>query len=137
MAEEKSEVFRSNAPKEMGINEGSDAKRKKRPDGPVELRQITDHHAVGTAGKNETGTVDIAKQAGDASSGVVIAKQDNKAEEPAVEPALIEKDDAIPWALSIHLEERIKKLGSRTATVNLELDALEAASEKLARRIGK
>lgn len=144
MAEEKSEVFRSNAPKEIGINEGSDTKHKKRPDGPTELREVTDHHETGTAGERKLIDVDIAKHADKASADTVTARQADKAEAPVVapvappvEPEMIKKDDAIPWALSIHLEERIKGLGSKTASVNQELDALEAASQKLAKRIGK
>jgi hypothetical protein len=142
MAEEKSEVFRSNATQEMGINEGSDVKRKKRPDGPTELREVTDHHETGTAGERELIEVDIAKHADKASAGAVTARQTDQAEAPVVAPVaapveMIKKDDAIPWALSIHLEERIKGLGSKTASVNQELDALEAASQKLAKRIGK
>ena len=144
MAEEKSEVFRSNATQEMGINEGSDVKRKKRPDGPTELREVTDHHETGTAGERELIEVDIAKHSDKASAGAVTVKQTDQAEAPVVvpvappvEPEMIKKDDAIPWALSINLEERIRALGSKTASVNQELDALEAASQKLAKRIGK
>ena len=134
MTEEKSEVFRSNAPKEIGINEGNDVKRKKRSDGPTELREVTDHHATDTAGERELIDVDIAKHADNAEAPVVAPVTPVA---PPVEPAMIKKDDAIPWALSIHLEERIRGLGSKTASVNQELDALEAASQKLAKRIGK
>jgi hypothetical protein len=53
-------------------------------------------------------------------------------------PQLIEfeaSEDAIPWALSIHLEERIKTLGAQTTAVNQQLDNLETASQKLAKRM--
>ncbi len=45
--------------------------------------------------------------------------------------------DATPWALSIHLEERIASLGLTTAKVNEQLDALEASTKRLAKRVGK
>lgn len=147
MAEEKSEVFRSNAPQEIAINVNAETKRKKAVEGPTELRQIIDHNATGTAGEREFADVEIKKHADDELLDLSIAKHADAddaevvAEKPAAAPppesAMIEKDDAIPWALAIHLEERIKNLGSKTAAVNQELDTLEAASQKLAKRIGK
>lgn len=145
MAEEKSEVFRSNAPQEIAINVNAETKHKKAVEGPTELRQITDHNATGTAGEREFADVEIKKHADDELLDLSIARHaddaDPVAEKPVAapppEPAMIEKDDAIPWALAIHLEERIKNLGSKTAAVNQELDTLEAASQKLAKRIGK
>lgn len=145
MAEEKSEVFRSNAPQEIAINVHAEEKHKKAVEGPTELRQITDHNATGTAGQREFADVEIKKHADDELLDLSIARHADDADAvaakpvvaPPPEPALIEKDDAIPWALAIHLEERIKNLGSKTAAVNQELDTLEAASQKLAKRIGK
>ncbi len=145
MAEEKSEVFRSNAPQEIAINVKSETKQKKAVEEPSELRQITDHNATGTAGEREFADVEIKKHADDEPLDLSIARHADDAEAvaekpaaaPPPEPAMIEKDDAIPWALAIHLEERIKNLGSKTAAVNQELDTLEAASQKLAKRIGK
>jgi hypothetical protein len=46
-------------------------------------------------------------------------------------------DDATPWALSIHLEERIASLGESTAKVNRELDRFEQSIQRLAKRIAK
>jgi hypothetical protein len=144
MTEETSEVFRSNAPKEMGINEGSDTKREKLAEGPTELHQVTDHNVTGTQGESELINVDIAKHVDKTSAEAASAKQADQAEAPVVTPVapsvgpeMIKKDDAIPWALSINLGERIKELESQNASVNQELDALEAASQKLAKRIGK
>lgn len=45
--------------------------------------------------------------------------------------------DATPWALSIHLEQRIASLGVTTQKVNQQLDALEESTKRLAKRIGK
>ena len=146
MAEEKSEVFRSNAPQEIAINVKTEAKQKKAVEGPKpELRQITDHNATGTAGEREFADVEIKKHADDELLDLSIARHAGDAEAvaekpaaaPPPEPALIKKDDAIPWALAIHLEERIKNLGSKTTVVNQELDLLEAAAQKVAKRIGK
>lgn len=143
MSEEKSEVFRSSGPNEKAVAQDSDAKRKKPLDGPApELRQITDHNATGTAGVHELGEIEIGRHTDEAKHNDVEAKHDDAIAATAAvvaKPevtALLKKDDAIPWALSLHLEERIKGLGSKTAVVNKELDALEAAAQKLAKRIG-
>jgi len=47
------------------------------------------------------------------------------------------EDEATPWALSIHLEERIASLGESTAKVNRELDRFEQSIQRLAKRIAK
>lgn len=47
------------------------------------------------------------------------------------------EEDATPWALSIHLEERIAKLGATNAKVNEQLNGLEDSMRRLAKRIGR
>eukprot|EP01036_Dinobryon_divergens_P002932 gene2932-3856_t len=149
MSEEKSEVFRSNAPQEVASAEGKDKKRAKPAEGPApELRELHDHHATGTAGVGELGEVEIAHHE-DTIGEVEIARHDGNAEAvkateateaavpdgkpvtqsvPEPEPELFFKpgEEAVPWALALHLEERIKSLGVKTAEVNRELDTLEA-----------
>jgi hypothetical protein len=144
MSEERSEVFRSNEQHGIGVNEGAAKPKTPAAQGPSDLRQIKNNNATGEAGKHALADVDIKHHPADEMLDLAIGKYADatKTAEPsaapvAVAPALIEKDDAIPWALSLHLEERIKNLGSKTADVNQALDALEAASEKLAKRIGK
>jgi hypothetical protein len=161
MSEEKSEVFRSNAPQEVASAEGKDKKRAKPAEGSApELRELHDHHATGTAGVGELGEVEIAHHE-DTIGEVEIARHDGNAEAvkateateateaavpdgkpvtqsvPEPEPELFFKpgEEAVPWALALHLEERIKSLGVKTAEVNRELDTLEAASAKLKKRM--
>ena len=161
MSEEKSEVFRSNAPQEVASAEGKDKKRAKPAEGPApELHELHDHHATGTAGVGELGEVEIAHH-DDTIGEVEIARHDGNAEAvkateateakeaavpdgkpvtqsvPEPEPELFFKpgEEAVPWALALHLEERIKSLGVKTAEVNRELDTLEAASAKLKKRM--
>ncbi len=161
MSEEKSEIFRSNAPQEVASAEGKDKKRAKPAEGPApELRELHDHHATGTAGVGELGEVEIAHHE-DTIGEVEIARHDGNAEAvkateateateaavpdgkpvtqsvPEPEPELFFKpgEEAVPWALALHLEERIKSLGVKTAEVNRELDTLEAASAKLKKRM--
>ena len=158
MSEEKSEVFRSNAPQEVASAEGKDKERAKPAEGPApELRELHDHHATGTAGVGELGEVEIAHHE-DTIGEVEIARHDGNAEAvkateateaavpdgkpvtqsvPEPEPELFFKpgEEAVPWALALHLEERIKSLGVKTAEVNRELDTLEAASAKLKKRM--
>ena len=45
--------------------------------------------------------------------------------------------NATPWALSIHLQERIASLGVSTARVGHQLDALEESIKRLGKRIKK
>lgn len=47
------------------------------------------------------------------------------------------KDDAVPWALSLHLEARIAKLGAMNSNTKEQLDGLESYIQRLAKRIGK
>ncbi len=47
------------------------------------------------------------------------------------------EEEATPWALSIHLEERIASLGETTAKVNRQLDRFEDSIQRLAKRIAK
>ena len=47
------------------------------------------------------------------------------------------EEEATPWALSIHLEERIASLGESTAKVNRQLDRFEESIQRLAKRIAK
>ena len=158
MSQEKSEVFRSNAQQEVASAEGKDKKRAKPAEGPApEFRELHDHHATGTAGVGELGEVEIAHHE-DTIGEVEIARHDGNAEAvkateateaavpdgkpvtqsvPEPEPELFFKpgEEAVPWALALHLEERIKSLGVKTAEVNRELDTLEAASAKLKKRM--
>ena len=146
MSEEKSEVFRSNAPQEVASAEAKDKKRAKPAEGPApELRELHDHHATGTAGVGELGEVEIARHDGNAEAvtateATEAAVPDGKPvtqSVPEPEPELFFKpgEEAVPWALALHLEERIKSLGVKTAEVNRELDTLEAASAKLKKRM--
>ncbi|MEY3262591.1 MAG: hypothetical protein RL717_68 [Pseudomonadota bacterium] len=149
MAEEKSEVFRSNAPQEVASAEGKDKKRAKPAEGPApELRELHDHHATGTAGVGELGEVEIARhdgnaealKAAEAAEATAATAPDGEPvtqSVPEPEPELFFKpgEEAVPWALALHLEERIKSLGVKTAEVNRELDTLEAASAKLKKRM--
>ena len=146
MSQEKSEVFRSNAQQEVASAEGKDKKRAKPAEGPApEFRELHDHHATGTAGVGELGEVEIARHDGNAEAvtateATEAAVPDGKPvtqSVPEPEPELFFKpgEEAVPWALALHLEERIKSLGVKTAEVNRELDTLEAASAKLKKRM--
>lgn len=146
MAEKKSEIFRSNAPQEIAMMEVTDLKRKAHAEATdAKLRQIVDRNDTGTEGGHEHANVRIKKHAANAPLDPSIAKHADNTDpvaaipvaEPPPMPVLIKKDDAIPWALAAHLEVRFKNLSSKTAVVNQELDLLETASQKLAKRIEK
>ncbi|MGB4345857.1 MAG: hypothetical protein WBJ21_05620 [Burkholderiaceae bacterium] len=146
--EQNSEVFRSNAPSEKGINEpGKYGKKPAEVQAPEpSLREFKDSNATGTAGKSVMGEVHIAATANEALASTTLSSP--LAEIPAEEevsntkqaaqedmPLFKVEEDAVPWALAIDLAERIKSLGMVTAEVNGELDILEAASAKLNKRM--
>ncbi len=120
-------------------------------DGLSELRQLHDHKAALPGdgldkpavplnfNDDEPEPAPTAAAAAAPAAAAVPAK-------PAIEPPSAQDDadltfkverDATPWALSIHLEERIASLGLTTAKVNEQLDALEASTKRLAKRVGK
>jgi len=68
---------------------------------------------------------------------IEVAVEDS--EIPPSEPGLSFKpgEDAVPWALSLHLEERIAKLGAMNSNTKEKLDGLESHIQRLAKRIGK
>jgi hypothetical protein len=103
-------------------------------EGPADARVMEDHHAMIPPGAELTGSVvktqeQIEKEAAEA------AKQ---AEQSAYVESLINAkapEEATPWALSVHLEERIQKLQNEKSRVNAQLDSLEASSKKLEKRL--
>jgi hypothetical protein len=101
-------------------------------EGPSDQRNIQDHWAdipdASGTGEHETPAAEAAAAAEAAS--VV--------QEPT-EPDMVfmTEENAAPWALSIHLEERIQNLGAMTTKVSAQLDVLEDAVKKLGKRIGR
>ena len=108
----------------------SDQRRLQDAEGLSERRELHDHHAaLPGAGDGEQ-----------ALAGDEVAGQAEVAAEAVMsDPDLTFKveEDATPWALSIHLEERIASLGVTTAKVNEQLHGLEDSIRRLAKRIGR
>lgn len=149
MANEETEVFRTNAPQERALAEQSVPKtRQPAAEGDHQTRQLHDKFAVGIAGKQALADVTIGQHAPEALADNPISndKADGDTDPLAAEaaadtpaklviPAIKKEEEAVPWAIAINLEQRIERLSSATAAANLELDALEASSKKLAKRI--
>lgn len=139
MSNEESQVFRTNSHEETGVNEGENKSHKNDRSGPTKSRELHDNYQTVPDALNAKGEVALGKriepQFGEENKPVqapVVAKP-----APPPEPEMsFEDKDATPWALSIHLEDRIKSLGVTTARVNKQLDSLEANSKKLKKRIG-
>lgn len=142
MTNEESQVFRTNSQEEKGINEGSNAKLNRGKGNVTKTRELHDHHQTATAGKAKQIEVEFGKRI-----------EPDLETEPVPEPAALatpqpqpkpspepemdfQAKDAAPWALSIHLEERIKALGATTASVNKQIDALDAGVKNLKKRTG-
>lgn len=140
MSNEESQVFRTNSQEEKGINEGAAAKHNRGKGNATKTRELHDHQQTGTAGKTKHIEVEFGKRI-----------EPDLEIEPVPEPAALatpqpqpkptpepemefEAKDAAPWALSIHLEERIKALGATTASVNKQIDALDAGVKNLKKR---
>lgn len=118
----------------------SDQRRMEDADGLSDRREMRDHHAL------IPGDVDVDGERQADETG--LAGEDANAESETAEAAAGEvmsdpdltfrvEDDATPWALSIHLEERIASLGLSTTKVNRQLDVLEDSIQRLAKRIAK
>jgi hypothetical protein len=93
---------------------------------------MQDHWAevpdANSTGEHETPAAEAA-DAAEAASAV---------QEPT-EPDMVfmTEENAAPWVLSIHLEERIQNLGAMTTKVSAQLDVLEDAVKRLGKRIGQ
>lgn len=133
--------------REMNDADGlSEQRRMDDADGLSELRQLHDHKAAlpGEGGGKPEVKLNFNDDEPEPEPEPVAAAP--APAKPAVEPPSPQDDadltfkverDATPWALSIHLEERIASLGLTTAKVNEQLDALEASTKRLAKRVGK
>ena len=117
----------------------SDMRKMEDAEGLSDLREMRDQHGL----LPEGGIGDAATDAADDATAEAMAEEEAEAEEAAPEvmsdPDLTFKveDDATPWALSIHLEERIASLGMSTTKVNQQLDRLDESIQRLAKRIAR
>jgi hypothetical protein len=103
-------------------------------EGPSDARVMEDHHAMIPPGAELTGELAKSQEQIEAEA----AKAAKEAEQSAyVESILNAKapDEATPWALSVHLEQRIQKLQDEKSKVNAQLDSLEVSSKKLEKRL--
>jgi hypothetical protein len=117
----------------------SDQRRMQDAQGLSDMREMHDQQglhvggAIGDTGlegdedAHEVGAADTDEQAG--AEADVVSDPDLTFK--------VEEEEAAPWALSIHLEERIASLGESTAKVNRELDRFEQSIQRLAKRIAK
>jgi len=104
-------------------------------EGPSDQRNLQDHRA------------DLPDAVDATRTGIGIGEHEKHAEnqpaaaeavqEPAEPDMLFVEENVAPWALSIHLEERIQNLGAMTSKVSAQLDELEDAVKKLGKRIGR
>lgn len=121
----------------------SDQRRMEDAQGLSDTRQMHDHWAdVPPSG--EPGPVTLNQfgepvDADEAAEEAIVAEAEAVSEAQMSDPDLTFSvdDDATPWALSIHLEERIASLSVTTTKVNEQLDGLEESIRRLAKRIGK
>jgi hypothetical protein len=103
-------------------------------EGPAEARVMEDHHAMIPPGAELSGEAAKSQEQIEAEAAEVAKKAEQSA---YVESILNAKapDEATPWALSVHLEQRIKKLQDEKSKVNAQLDSLEVSSKKLEKRL--
>ena len=107
--------------------------------GLSDMREMHDQHGLHVGGTiGDTGLA--GDEAGHELGADETTEQSEAGAEVVSDPDLtfkIEEEEAAPWALSIHLEERIASLGESTAKVNRELDRFEQSIQRLAKRIAK
>jgi chromosome segregation ATPase len=103
-------------------------------DGPAEARVMEDHHAMIPPGAELTGEVAKSQEQIETEAAEVAKKAEQS---EYVESILNAKapDEATPWALSVHLEQRIQKLQDEKSKVNAQLDSLEVSSKQLEKRL--
>lgn len=114
----------------------SDLRKMDDAEGLSDLREMRDQQAM----LPESGVTDEAAQVTDEVAEAAIAEAEQEAApEVMSDPDLTFKvdDDATPWALSIHLEERLASLGVTTTKVNHQLDRLDESIQRLAKRIAR
>jgi hypothetical protein len=116
----------------------SDQRRMEDADGLSDRREMRDHHVL-IPGQVDADAGLQTDDEGNPSSDAVAESETAAAEAVMSDPDLTfaVEDDATPWALSIHLEERIASLGVSTTKVNRQLDKLEDSIERLAKRIAR
>ena len=117
----------------------SDQRRMEDAQGLSDMRAIHDQQGLHVGGAiGDTGLE--GDEAGHELGTAKTAEQAEAEAEVVSDPDLtfkVEEEEAAPWALSIHLEERIASLGESTAKVNRELDRFEQSIQRLAKRIAK
>jgi hypothetical protein len=117
----------------------SDQRRMEDAQGLSDMREMHDQHGLHVGGAiGDTGLA--GDEAGHELDAAETTEQSEAGAEVVSDPDLtfkIEEEEAAPWALSIHLEERIASLGESTAKVNRELDRFEQSIQRLAKRIAK
>jgi hypothetical protein len=117
----------------------SDQRRMQDAQGLSDMREMHDQHGLHVGGTiGDTGLA--GDEAGHELGAAETTEQSEAGAEVVSDPDLtfkIEEEEAAPWALSIHLEERIASLGESTAKVNRELDRFEQSIQRLAKRIAK
>jgi hypothetical protein len=117
----------------------SDQRRMEDAQGLSDMREMHDQHGLHVGGAiGDTGLA--GDEAGHELGAAETTEQSEAGAEVVSDPDLtfkIEEEEAAPWALSIHLEERIASLGESTAKVNRELDRFEQSIQRLAKRIAK
>jgi hypothetical protein len=116
----------------------SDQRRMEDADGLSDRREMRDHRAL-VPGQLDTDADRQTDDEGTTTPDAVAESDAAPAEQVMSDPDLTftVEDDATPWALSIHLEERIASLGVSTTKVNRQLDKLEDSIERLAKRIAR
>ena len=117
----------------------SDQRRMEDAQGLSDMREMHDQQGLHVGGAiGDTGLA--GDEAGHELGAAETTEQSEAGAEVVSDPDLtfkIEEEEAAPWALSIHLEERIASLGESTAKVNRELDRFEQSIQRLAKRIAK
>ncbi len=116
----------------------SDLRAMKDAEGLSDLRQMNDQHALipeGAVGDENLGAEGDSAAAQHATGDA----EDEALPDVMSDPDLtfVVEEEAAPWALSIHLEERIASLGVSTKKVNQQLDRLDESIQRLAKRIAR
>lgn len=112
--------------------------------GPSDPRQLRDSHGAVAPGTAPPADVPLGSAAAPGANPEAVAATVAATNTGPAAPAdgvsdpdlnFTDRESMTPWALSIHLQERIAGLGETTARVNQQLEALEASTKRLGKRI--
>ena len=107
-------------------------------EGPSERRELNDADMPETEGAPGERALVGEDGLPDAATAAEAEQLDHRSSEALVDDIVhekVEQAELTPWALSVHLEQRIEKVNEMSEIAKAQIEALEASSRKLEKRL--